>query len=265
MMDIRSDFHVHTKLSRCAPRDTTLQSQIDGLCQGGDGLRVLGISNHLWDSAIDGASPWYEGQNVPHVLSLREELEGCNTRGARVLVGAEVEMRRDGEVALTPENARLFDYILITVSHFHMKGLIVSPELSDPSEIRRLLIDRFCKAAVWPSPVKTGICHPFYPMSFWDAEHEILSGIKDEEYGKCFELAARHGISVEIHASVLRPVCPDENGFASDYMRMLRIARECGCSFHIGSDVHAPNPEKGLLLRKAARAAGIEEKYLTEF
>lgn len=264
-MNYRSDFHVHTNLSRCAPGDTTLQSQIDGLCDFPDGLDTLGISNHLWDSSIPGASNWYKGQDVPHVLLLREEMKSVNTRKKRILLGAEVEMASDCDVCITRENARLFDYLLITVSHFHMKGLVISPEITDADTVRELLIKRFIAACKWDSPVKCGICHPFYPMSFYHIENEILSKITDAEYEKCFNEAKKGNKSIEIHASILRPVDPDENGIARQYARMLRIARECGCSFHIGSDVHKPNRETGILLRRAAEKCGIDEERLTEF
>lgn len=95
-MDIRSDFHTHTNLSACAAVEVTAQALIDGLCTGEDGLRVLGISNHLWDSDIEGASEWYKPQNVEHVISIRKELENVDTHGARILVGADDrDSRRD--------------------------------------------------------------------------------------------------------------------------------------------------------------------------
>ena len=124
-MDIRSDFHTHTNLSSCAPAETTVQSMLDVMCGRPDGLRAIGISNHLWDSDVPGASDWYKPQNVPHVLQIREQLKNADTHGAVVRVGAEVEFTAECKVAVTYEHAKLFDYLLITANHTHMKGLII--------------------------------------------------------------------------------------------------------------------------------------------
>ena len=190
-MDIRSDFHTHTNLSACAADEVTAQALIDGLCTGEDGLRVLGISNHLWDSDIEGASEWYKPQNVEHVISIRKELENVDTHGARILVGAEVEYSGDCRVAITREHAALFDYLLITANHIHMKDFIIPSSMTAPEEVREFIVSRFLSVCEVDLPVKCGICHPFFPMSFPKADNEILAGITDEVYGKCFEKADR--------------------------------------------------------------------------
>ena len=265
-MDIRSDFHTHTNISACGAPDNTLQVLIDGLCTGDDGLRVLGVSNHLWDSDVPGASPWYAPQNVPHVLTVRQELEQAETHGTRILIGAEVEFSADCRVAITEEHAKLFDYLLITSNHLHMKDFIIPASVKDPDEVRSVLITRFKAAAKVDLPVKCGLCHPFVPFSFKDDEYEIISGISDEVYGECFELAAKNGKSIEIHSAALNPHLPlNEYGFCEEYARMLRIAGESGCTFHIGSDVHKPAPLPGIRLREFFNYLGFTEKYLTEF
>ena len=265
-MDIRSDFHTHTNLSSCAPPETTLQALLDGLCSGPDGLRVIGISNHLWDSDIPGASSWYAPQNVPHVLEIKEQLKIADSHGARVLIGAEVEFSSDMRVAVTNDHAKLFDYLLITANHVHMKDFIIPSSLTDPDGVREYIVKRFCAAAETDLPVKCGICHPFYPMSFKDTEMQILSGISDEVYGKCFEIAKRHGKSIEIHSSAMGAHLPlDKNGFCPEYVRMYGIAKETGCTFHIGSDVHRPAPGRGVKLRSLLGYLGIGEDRLTDF
>lgn len=265
-MDKRSDFHTHTNISPCGARHNTLQTLLDTLCTGEDGLRVLGVSNHLWDSDVPGASPWYVPQNVPHVLAIREELKVADTHGARVLIGAEVEFSGDCRVAITEEHAKLFDYLLITANHLHMKDFIIPTSVRDPDEVRDVLISRFKAAAAVDLPVKCGICHPFVPLSFKDDEFEIISGISDEVYGDCFEIAKKHGKSIEIHSAALNPHLPlNEYGFCMEYARMLRIAREAGCTFHIGSDIHEPVTLPGIRLREFFDFLGFSESDLTEF
>ncbi len=266
-MDIRSDFHTHTNLSACAADEVTAQALIDGLCTGEDGLRVLGISNHLWDSDIEGASEWYKPQNVEHVISIRKELENVDTHGARILVGAEVEFSADCRVAITREHAALFDYLLITANHVHMKDFIIPASMTAPDEVREFIISRFLSACEVDLPVKCGICHPFFPMSFPKTDNEILSGITDEVYGKCFEKAKKYKKSIEIHTSVFGPHLPHHNdlGAGDEYVRMIGIAKETGCTFHIGSDVHKPFALPGIKLREFTKYMGITEDMMTDF
>lgn len=265
-MDIRSDFHTHTNLSSCAPAETTVQALLDGLCGGPDGVRVLGISNHLWDADVPGASGWYAPQDVPHVLSIRSQLEGADTHGARVLVGAEVEFSADMRAAITYGHAKLFDYLLITANHVHMKDFIIPASMTDPDEVREFIVKRFKAAAVLDLPVKCGICHPIYPMSFKGAEVAIMSGISDETYGECFTLAKEHGKSIELHSSACAAHLPkNEAGFCPEHIRMYRIAKEVGCTFHIGSDVHRAVPEPGYRMRELAGYLGLGEYDLTDF
>ena len=229
-------------------------------------MRVLGVSNHLWDSDVVGASPWYAPQNVPHVLAIREELKTADTHGARVLIGAEVEFTADCIVAITEEHAKLFDYLLITANHLHMKDFIIPSWIKEPEDVRFVLISRFKAAAETDLPVKCGICHPFFPISFKDTENEILAGITDEQYAECFELAKKHDKSIEIHSSALNPHLPlNEKGFCPEYIRMLGVAKEVGCSFHLGSDVHRPVLEPNLRLREFTEYLGITEDRLTDF
>lgn len=265
-MDIRSDFHTHTNISSCGAPDNTLQALLDGLCGNDNGLRVLGVSNHLWDSDVPGASPWYAPQNVPHVLAIRDELKNADTHGARVLIGAEVEFTADCRAAITKEHAKLFDYLLITANHLHMKDFIIPAAVKEPEDVRFVLISRFKAAAKVELPVKCGICHPFFPISFKETEVEILAGISDEEYGECFELAKEYGKSIEIHSSALNAHLPlNDQGFCPEYVRMLGIAKEVGCTFHLGSDVHRPVLEPNLRLRDLTKYLGITEDRLTDF
>ena len=69
---ITSDIHIHTNLSLCAQEDATLERYIEKAKEAN--LKVIGISNHLWDGAVPGASNWYAPQNVEHVLQLKKLL-----------------------------------------------------------------------------------------------------------------------------------------------------------------------------------------------
>ena len=103
---------------------------------------------------------------------------------------------------------------------------------------------------------------------FSEVSHPDYRGIKitDEQYAECFELAKKHDKSIEIHSSALNPHLPlNEKGFCPEYIRMLGVAKEVGCTFHLGSDVHRPVLEPNLRLREFAEYLGIGEDRLTDF
>ena len=65
------DIHIHTTLSKCAKEDAQFsdyQSKFKDLS-----LTVVGFTNHLWDKNVANASLWYTGQDVEHVLKLKED------------------------------------------------------------------------------------------------------------------------------------------------------------------------------------------------
>ena len=86
-MKITSDIHIHTNLSSCAREEATLERYVEKA--KGSNLQVLGFANHLWDSAIDGASNWYAPQTVEHVLKLKvSEIKEDESEGTAIRIGA---------------------------------------------------------------------------------------------------------------------------------------------------------------------------------
>ena len=85
----------------------------------------------------------------------------------------------------------------------------------------------------------------------------------DDQLGECYTLAAQTKKSIEIHACLYRDTVElDSEGLSPTYIRMLSIAKECGCQFHFGSDAHeAQYAFSGVhrLLERAATRAGITE------
>ena len=58
----------------------------------------------------------------------------------------------------------------------------------------------------------------------------------------------------------------DDEGLSPIYIKMLRVAKECGCKFHFGSDAHEPSMFIGshAKLERAAERAGITRDDLWE-
>ena len=141
-------------------------------------------------------------------------------------------------------------------------------DLSTPDKIRQLIFDNFKYACRQELGVPTAIAHPLYPICA-PAQQEILDGMTDSQLGECYTLAAQTGKSIEIHACLYRDTVElDSEGLSPSYIRMLSVAKECGCQFHFGSDAHEAKSEfLGVhgLLERAAKRAGITEYDLWSF
>ncbi len=259
------DLHVHTNLSLCAPRSTELADYLP-LCAA-EGVRVLGVSNHIYNASFISRPPYGEKSGAARALRLRAEADALSgTAGVRVLLGCEVEVPFGADPNLSPEEAAGFDYVLIAASHVLNLPEYRHFDLDTPEKMRRLLLERFRYACRLSYPVPAGICHPLYPICS-PVQAEIVDGISDSELADFFTLAAREGKSIEIHACLYRdgtPLGPD--GLSPCYLRVLAAAKACGCRFHFGSDAHAPGAFSGAhrLLYLAAERLGLSEDDLWE-
>ena len=248
-----ADLHLHTNLSFCAPSDTTLNTYLPHCAQ--EGLKKIGISNHL-----------YADSDVDRILQIHEEIRALqDCLPVQILIGCEVESRYGQEPTLKREYASKFDYVLLAPSHiFNQLHEYKDFDLSTSDKIRQLLMDNFKRACLLEFGVPTAIAHPLYPIVAPN-QQEILDSMTDEQLAECYTLAAEHDKSIEIHACLYRDtVTLDEEGLSPSYIRMLSIAKECGCKFHFGSDAHRLKEfaNKHCLLERAAERAGICEDDL---
>lgn len=248
-----ADLHLHTNLSLCAPNTTNINTYLD-YCDT-EGIKKIGISNHL-----------YTYMGVDHTLQIKDEIRSLQkSTSVKILTGCEMEMFYDEEFVLDKKTASQFDYVLLAPSHiFNQMKHYEKFDLSSSDKIRRLLIDNFKRACLLDLGVPTAICHPLYPICAPN-QQEILDGMTDEQLAECYTLAAQHDKSIEIHACLYRDtVTLDQEGLSPSYIRMLSIAKQCGCKFYFGSDAHEIQSfvNKHGLLERAAERAGICEDDL---
>ena len=261
MKPITIDLHVHTCLSRCAKSEATVDSYIAAAEK--QGLKTICFTNHCWATQMPGMNDWYKGQDIDHVMKIKEQIPK-DTKGIRILVGCETEYIGNGIAGLNRELAECFDFVLIPANHFHMKGFTVPRDLGSggPKEVSELLYRRFMEAACLG--FGTAIAHPFIPLGFsehegyppgWEAD--ILNGISDTMYENCFRAAASAGLAIEINIdTLLRPAA----NISALYSGIYTIARECGCKFTFGSDAHHPDNMTGYEKAKEfAEACGITD------
>ena len=250
-MKITADYHVHTGLSVCAPNSTTIASYLPVIKE--QGLTKIGISDHLWDDKIPGASKFYLPQFPAHSALIKEQGVPGVIDGIQFLFGCEVDMNKDDVLGLTTESAAMFDYILVPVAHFHMKGFTI--EADTPVEVaRKRILERIYK--VIEVPFVSGIAHPFLPMGYVEVKQELLGGLTDNELIDCFKAVADAKKSVEINFGYF----DEKYAVPEEYERIYTLAREQGCSFHLGSDCHKPEKMRGYETALAfAEKCGITE------
>lgn len=249
-MIINHDFHLHTSLSLCASRDADFNFFINKA--KADGLKKIAITDHLWDHGVDGykgrGGNFYEVQNFEHIMALKPEIDRYNAEvgDIKVLFGAEAEYSFENRrPAVTPAVAEQLEVLLVPNSHTH---LTMPKEFYHPYEKHaEYMIDAFMD--IVNSDVAryiTAIPHPFMAVCCPYDNRMLIDLISDDSFKRCFSAAAEKGIALEINPNYLKKQEFDgytRNGTLADMyldpaFRMLRIGKECGCKFTVGTDCH---------------------------
>ena len=95
------------------------------------------------------------------------------------------------------------------------------------SSFRSLMHNEVLKS--YSDEVPVSVAHPFQPVGSFPLRDPMLARIADNTFGELFEMAAKRGIGLEINGATDSP----------EVFRMFGIAKECGCKFTFGSDMHA--------------------------
>jgi histidinol phosphatase-like PHP family hydrolase len=255
------DIHVHTFLSSCSSDPEALPErmlEVAAKC----GLRTVGFANHLWDSAVPGASEWYRPQDMAHIGQIRDQIP-AETRGIRVLVGCETEYVGNGRVGISAAAAAQLDFVLVPHSHFHMEGFVRPAEVNTPETVAELLRQRFAEAI--ELDVVTGIAHPFLPCILPNATDEIIGHISDSAFAVLFGRAAELGVSIEITTGAFPSLSAGETDgwHDSTFLHMYRLALKAGCVFHFASDTHSLDRMAGApRLEPFAQQLGLTREHL---
>ena len=77
--------------------------------------------------------------------------------------------------------------------------------------------------------VPVSVAHPFQPVGDGDLRDFMLKRIPDETFTRLFRMAAEKGVGLEINGNCNEP----------EMLRVLKLAREAGCRFTLGSDTHS--------------------------
>ena len=116
-----NDLHLHSQLSACSsdPEQTTL-AILEYAKK--NGVKKLCLTDHYWDSAVEGASDWYKPQNFEHVA---QSLPLPQSEGVDFMFGVETDMDKFMHIGIPKERFKDFDFVVIPTTHFHMPGFTV--------------------------------------------------------------------------------------------------------------------------------------------
>lgn len=252
------DLHIHTTLSSCCHDPLQiLENIIDRSVK--NGLQTIGISDHLWDSLEIGESPnpWYRPQDFTHIMKIQEQLP-VDTKGLRLLIGCETEFF--GTIpAISLINKEKLDFVLAPHSHTHMKNYVLPESYTSDEQIADFLCKSFEKLISFERA--TAIAHPFFPCGYAPRLEGIISHISDNSFGDMLTECAASGTAIEINTGMF----PSSFSAPEPMLRMLRIAKECGCRFTFGTDAHdLAALDNIVLIDKATTIAGIAEYDILE-
>lgn len=234
------DLHIHSQLSLCS--NDPKQNPEAILKYGEDhGLTTLCLTDHMWDSAVPGASGWYQKQSYEHVA---QALPLPTSDKVRFLFGCETDLDRYMTVGVSKELMDKLDFIIIPTTHLHMDGFTCDGK-EGVEERAKLWCSRFEGVLDMDLPFhKVGIAHLTCSLLYRSHHIEVLNTIPESEYRRLFAKAAKVGVGIELNFPSLGLTDEDREPTLLPY----RIAKEEGCKFYFGSDAHHP---EGLASAKA--------------
>lgn len=261
---IDHDLHIHSHLSPCSGNPQQTGERIFEYAKD-EGYSKICVTDHFWDSDVNGVPYDYRNLNQ-ELLSKIKPLPQSDE--IKFLFGCEAEINPALDIGLAPENAALFDFIIIPTTHLHMQGVSVNEEDVDTLEKRaKQWIWRFERVLDSDLPHhKVGIahlvCHLMAPRPYKNEDViKILDLISDSEMERLFSRAAELGIGIELNASDFN----FEDEYKEFYLRPFKIAKKCGCKFYLGSDSHTPGGFEGVKERFERAVNLLELKESDKF
>ena len=235
------DYHIHSTLSSCSNDPAQSTERILQYAKD-NGLKRLVLTDHYWDSAVEGASNWYKPQNFDHIA---ESKPLPQADGIEFLFGSETDMKQDAVIGLPIERFDDFAFVIIPTTHLHMHGFTISHEdASDVNAHARLWVERMDALLGMDLPFrKIGIAHLACALlakgvdggfeNANKARDAVLDLIPDSELERVFKKAAAVGVGIELNYYDVRSA-------TESTWRPFRIAKAQGCKFYMGSDAHHP-------------------------
>lgn len=235
---IDHDYHIHSQLSKCSSDPEQTPERILQYAKE-FGLKKICVTDHYWDSSVEGASPWYKPQNFEHVCA---SLPLPQADGVEFLFGAETELDRHMRLGMPLSRFDDFDFVIIPTTHLHMEGFTINVcDLESHKRRAELWVDRLDAVLDMELPFyKIGIAHLVCGLFDRRSRADLvktLDLIPESELERVFAKAARVGVGIELNRDDMKHFTEEET---DSILRPFRAAKRMGCKFYLGSDAHHP-------------------------
>ena len=236
MFKIDHDLHIHSGLSRCSlDKEQTALKILEYAKE--NNLKYVCVTDHFWSESVPVKKGWkaedfYLKQNrsyISQILPLPQEDK------IKFLFGCEADIDEDLNLGIKKDEFDLFDFVVIATNHLHMFPFLSIEETASN------LIKRFNAIADMDLPFqKIGLAHPTCKLIAPNGQtKEVLNSISDTTLTNIFNKFAKKQLGIELNKIDfdLESVSPDDIRAS---FRVLKIAKDCGCKFYLGSDSHHP-------------------------
>lgn len=237
-MFFTTDLHIHSDYPAQADRLSVMRECAAAARE--NGLETIGFSEHYWNRAFPGKGRYYEDRGPETLREIREAVRMLQEETPlKILTGCESEYGMDGTIPLTEEDLSLLDYVVVPHSHLNYIGVTTPHDYTDHwKECAEYMVQTFRGVTSHPLADRiTVLAHPFEPVGYGEHQNEILRWIPDTQFRECVREAQDKGIALEINSLTVRGFSPEEL-VRSEWVRFYTIAREEGCTFVYGSDLH---------------------------
>ena len=234
---IDHDMHIHSVLSSCSKDEDQNAERILKYAKD-NGLSRICITDHYWDSSVEGASKWYAPQNFEHISEI---LPLPKSDGIDFLFGCETDMDKHMTVGIPLSRFDDFDFVIIPTTHMHMHGFTIDEEdFKKKERVAPLWVKRLDALLDMPLPFhKIGIAHLACALMNKTSREEYIATldlIPSDEMERLFSRAATLGVGIELNLGDMSFTDAE----ADSVLRPFKIAKSCGCKFYLGSDAHHP-------------------------
>ena len=250
-----NDLHCHSSLSACCADKRMTPERILRHAEEA-GYETICLTDHLWDSAVPGASGWYAPQNIEHV---RSALPLPQAPSCHFYFGCETELPVNGVPALAREHFDLFDFVVIPVNHMHIAGLVRAEGIDTPEKMAVNIENRLENVLEQNLPLrKIGLAHLTIGLMFREGRiADVMHAMSEARLLRIMKGYAAAGTGIELNATAFSEMTdrPD------DILKIYRIAKEAGCRFYCSSDAHSVEALDGVPknLPAVIQALGLTE------
>ena len=240
------DLHIHSYLSPCLGHDMRWTGEAILAYGITSGLKLLCVTDHIWDRKVKSPCQWTWLDQGLDLAKGREILPLPQSTRCKVLHGMEVDMDYMGNLGVSGEETKNFDFLILSPSHLHMTGFTIdSKKVGDSAEEhKRYYMQRMSQLLMMDLPFeKCGLAHFTTCLACPKEPVRIFELFTDGEYEHIFRQVAERGMGVELnfYEEWMR-YTPEER---AQILRPYRIAKAMRCRFYFGSDGHSPEEAAG--------------------